>query len=177
MQRLVREVPVVPSVRDFALAIVRASRPGEEGAADEVARLSLARLVKLEGVPAPDAEWMEWLYRQSTELCLERLTGRKRRDDEWHKTLDLQKTGQPARNEQDERIPDLRDRLADLLDRIARDARPAVVYRYLDELAPDAIARLTGAERDLVVESLARFHARQAPPGPRLLQGCPSHKG
>ncbi len=29
MQRLAREVPVVPSVRDFALAIVRASRPGE----------------------------------------------------------------------------------------------------------------------------------------------------
>ena len=35
MQRLVREVPVVPSVRDFALAIVRASRPGEVDAADE----------------------------------------------------------------------------------------------------------------------------------------------
>jgi MoxR-like ATPase len=29
MQRLAREVPVVPSVRDFALAIVRGSRPGE----------------------------------------------------------------------------------------------------------------------------------------------------
>jgi MoxR-like ATPase len=36
MQALVREVPVVPSVRDFALAIVRASRPGEIGAADEL---------------------------------------------------------------------------------------------------------------------------------------------
>jgi len=32
MQRLARDVPVVPSVRDFALAIVRASRPGEPGA-------------------------------------------------------------------------------------------------------------------------------------------------
>lgn len=32
MQALVREVPVVPSVRDFALALVRASRPGEPGA-------------------------------------------------------------------------------------------------------------------------------------------------
>ena len=29
MQALAREVPVVPSVRDFALAVVRASRPGE----------------------------------------------------------------------------------------------------------------------------------------------------
>lgn len=37
MQALVREVPVVPSVRDFALAIIRASRPGEEGAAERVA--------------------------------------------------------------------------------------------------------------------------------------------
>ncbi|MEX0703599.1 MAG: MoxR family ATPase [Planctomycetales bacterium] len=37
MQSLVREVPVVPSVRDFALAVVRASRPGEEGAAERVA--------------------------------------------------------------------------------------------------------------------------------------------
>ncbi|MCG3181509.1 MAG: hypothetical protein BIFFINMI_03905 [Phycisphaerae bacterium] len=36
MQRLVREVPVTPSVKDFALAIVRASRPGEEGAAEHV---------------------------------------------------------------------------------------------------------------------------------------------
>lgn len=31
MQALAREVPVVPSVRDFALSVVRASRPGEEG--------------------------------------------------------------------------------------------------------------------------------------------------
>ncbi|MDD4890200.1 MAG: MoxR family ATPase [Phycisphaerae bacterium] len=36
MQRLAREVPVVPSVRDFALAIVRASRPGEVEAAETV---------------------------------------------------------------------------------------------------------------------------------------------
>jgi len=37
MQRLARDVPVVPSVRDFALAIVRGSRPGEHEAAPEVA--------------------------------------------------------------------------------------------------------------------------------------------
>ena len=36
MQRLAREVPVVPSVRDFALAIVRGSRPGQSQAAPEV---------------------------------------------------------------------------------------------------------------------------------------------
>lgn len=36
MQRLAREVPVVPSVRDLALAVVRSSRPGERGAAREV---------------------------------------------------------------------------------------------------------------------------------------------
>ena len=34
MQRLAREVPVVPSVRDFALSIVRASRPGESEAVE-----------------------------------------------------------------------------------------------------------------------------------------------
>ncbi len=38
MQRLAREVPVVPSVRDFALAIVRASRPGEPDAAPAVSK-------------------------------------------------------------------------------------------------------------------------------------------
>jgi len=36
MQRLAREVPVVPSVRDLALWIVRSSRPGEREAAPEV---------------------------------------------------------------------------------------------------------------------------------------------
>lgn len=36
MQALAREVPVVPSVRDFALAIVRASRPREEGGAESI---------------------------------------------------------------------------------------------------------------------------------------------
>ncbi len=35
MQRLAKEVPVVPSVRDFALAIVRASRPREAESVDE----------------------------------------------------------------------------------------------------------------------------------------------
>lgn len=34
MQALAREVPVGPSVKDFALALVRASRPGEAGAAE-----------------------------------------------------------------------------------------------------------------------------------------------
>jgi MoxR-like ATPase len=34
MQRLAREVPVVPSVRDFALAVVRASRPESADAVD-----------------------------------------------------------------------------------------------------------------------------------------------
>ncbi len=38
MQALARLVPVVPSVRDFALAIVRASRPGEPEAAAGVAQ-------------------------------------------------------------------------------------------------------------------------------------------
>lgn len=46
MQALAREVPVVPSVRDFALALVRASRPGEDGAAD-----SLAERVRLGASP------------------------------------------------------------------------------------------------------------------------------
>jgi MoxR-like ATPase len=35
MQRLARQVPVVPGVRDFALAIVRASRPGQREAAPQ----------------------------------------------------------------------------------------------------------------------------------------------
>ncbi|MDP6357050.1 MAG: MoxR family ATPase [Planctomycetota bacterium] len=34
MQRLAREVPVVPSVKDFALSIVRSSRPGESEAVE-----------------------------------------------------------------------------------------------------------------------------------------------
>ncbi len=38
MQRLAREVPVVPSVSDFALAIVRASRPGEREAIPGLAK-------------------------------------------------------------------------------------------------------------------------------------------
>ncbi len=129
-------------------------------AADEVARLSLARLVRLQGVPAPGAEWMESLYGQSTSLCLERLTGKKRRDAEWLKTLALQKAGQSAHDEIIEQPPDLRYRLVDLLERIEPDARPAVVYRYLDELTLDTIARLTGAERGWIAKNLARFHAR-----------------
>jgi MoxR-like ATPase len=35
MQALAREVPVVPAVKDFALALVRGSRPGEEGSVPE----------------------------------------------------------------------------------------------------------------------------------------------
>src|SRR5262245_35047236 len=38
MQDLAREVPVVPSVKDFALEIVRASRPGEAGEVKEATR-------------------------------------------------------------------------------------------------------------------------------------------
>jgi len=36
LQRIAREVPVVPAIKDFALAIVRASRPGEKEAAPDV---------------------------------------------------------------------------------------------------------------------------------------------
>ena len=45
MQRLARDVPVVPSVRDFALAIVRASRRGEPDAAP------LAKSIRLGASP------------------------------------------------------------------------------------------------------------------------------
>jgi MoxR-like ATPase len=38
MQEFAREVPVVPSVKDFALEIVRASRPGEPGEVQEATR-------------------------------------------------------------------------------------------------------------------------------------------
>ena len=36
MQRIAREVPVVPAVKDFALAVVRSSRPGEKDVAPAV---------------------------------------------------------------------------------------------------------------------------------------------
>mgnify|MGYP006288465885 CR=1 FL=1 len=41
MQALVREVPVTPSVKDFAVHLVRATRPGEEGADDSSATIRL----------------------------------------------------------------------------------------------------------------------------------------
>lgn len=46
MQALAREVPVVPSVRDFALAVVRASRPGETDS-----RAGLSESVRLGASP------------------------------------------------------------------------------------------------------------------------------
>ncbi len=127
---------------------------GEE-ARDMVQEVFL-RAVTHAGEFRGEASPTTWLYRITTNLCLNRLRDRKAQIPIELVASRLGGGGTP------EGAAAARERAAALLDGLDERERQVVVYRYLDGMTQDEIARVTGWSRRTLGKKLGRFEARLA---------------
>jgi DNA-directed RNA polymerase specialized sigma24 family protein len=139
-------------------------------AAEEAARLSLARLVQRRGAAA-EGEWMTELYAEATGLCAERLAGHSGRDAVWRWRLEQRQGAADAEEQESAAAEAVAERAApeplraepprelwpELLDRLGPDSRATMIYRHLDGLKLDSIARLTGLSRERLEARIERL--------------------
>jgi RNA polymerase sigma-70 factor (ECF subfamily) len=98
---------------------------------------------------------MTWLYRISTNLCLNRL-----RDRRATIPLELVAPLLPSPGVSPERAAGARDEARTLLADLDERTRAVVVYRYLDGMTQDEIAAVTGWSRRTLGKKLGAFEAR-----------------
>jgi RNA polymerase sigma-70 factor (ECF subfamily) len=102
-----------------------------------------------------EASPMTWLYRITTNLCLNRLRDRKQ-----HLPLELLAEVLPAAATSPEGTASARQKAHALLDGLDERTRAAVVYRYLDGMTQDEIAEVTGWSRKTLGKKLREFEQR-----------------
>lgn len=122
---------------------------GDADAAKDICQEIFMRVMRLED-PAPLAENpLAWLYRATTNLCLNQLRDSKRQKDL------LSSWSQEA-------IQSQRAEARVIVDRILREVpealQEAAVYYYVDELSHEEIAQLVGTSRRTVGNRLLSFH-------------------
>jgi RNA polymerase sigma factor (sigma-70 family) len=96
-------------------------------------------------VPNPQG----WLYRTTTNLCLNGLRDSKRRGE----LLSAWKPHQISTDPAESRLA-----VRCILERVPEDLRDVAIYYYVDELSHEEIASLMGVSRRTVGNRLATFH-------------------
>jgi DNA-directed RNA polymerase specialized sigma24 family protein len=125
---------------------------GSTASGNSIATECLARLVMDENPAQTPEEIGIGLMVASTELFLKRLASPQGRDTEWLGTLERHRTqASPAKTP-------MRETLVDLLGRTDAVNRAPVIYRYLDRLPDEAIAKLVGKTPAELAERIDRFH-------------------
>ena len=94
---------------------------------------------------------MAWLYRTTTNLCLNRLRDSQRRSD-------LLSTWRPIQI--DGRDPDKPMLVRQILEHVPEDLQAIAILHYVDELSHHEIATIIGVSRRTVGNRLASFHER-----------------
>ncbi len=124
---------------------------GDEHAARDATQEVFVRVLKSLHEFRRDASPVTWLYRTTTNLCLNLLRERSRRGevveltDAWHA---------PEGLSLDERLS-----LGAVLARVPDHLREIAVYYYLDQMSHEEIAALLGVSRRTVGNRLVEFHA------------------
>jgi RNA polymerase sigma-70 factor (ECF subfamily) len=136
---------------------------GDDAAARDAVQEVFVRVIKSGGKVPAEPSPTAWLYRVTTNLCLNRLRDRSRRG-----ALLAQKYVQ-----RDEVNPtsEVRAMVATILDRMPEEVQDIAVYFFVDELTYDEIARLVGISRRTVGNRLLEFREliAQLFPDKRLL--------
>ena len=157
---LVSKGPVThaPSVEElyerYGAMVLRRARAmlGDEQAARDATQEIFTRVLAAWADFRADASPVTWLYRATTNHCLNAL-----RDTARHSAaIDL--LGHAAIGHSPAGLDD-RLTLRAVLARVPSPLREIAVYYYLDQLSHDEIARITGTSRRTVGNRLVEFHA------------------
>ncbi len=125
---------------------------GEEQAALDAMQEVFVRAMRERDGFRGEASPVTWLYRITTNLCLNRVRDHARRR-ELMEAQGPPPAGAPADSE-DKAI------LASVLARVPEELREIAVYYYVDEMNQDEIAELTGLGRRTVGNRLEEFRAK-----------------
>ncbi len=121
--------------------------------ARDVAQEVFVRLITHGGDFRGEAEWMTWLYRVATNLCLNRIRNAARRDQAWSDEL--------ARAFEAPPMPDVRvqhrDTLATLFSEVDEATQQIAVLYYHDGLTQQEVGDVMGLSRVTVNKRLKQL--------------------
>ena len=107
----------------------------------------------LEKVPGGDLEALRWLYRISTNYCLNAMRNR------WRRADSLDDWPEPARPDAERALLD-REVVRRLLIRMPEKLRAPVVLYYLDDMDQKGVAQVLGVSTRTVINRLNDFRRR-----------------
>jgi RNA polymerase sigma-70 factor (ECF subfamily) len=122
---------------------------GDADAAKDAMQDVFLRVLGADAGPGFTENPMAWLYRTTTNLCLNRLRDTRRRNhllSEW---------SPDAMAGVD---PDARMVLQNILRQVPEDLQEVAIYYYVDELSHQEIAEIVGLSRRTIGNRLASFH-------------------
>ena len=150
-EKVIERTEVEALYRAYGSVVHRRARAllGNEAEASDAVQDVFIRVLRSYREFRGQSSPMTWLYRITTNLCLNRLRDRRRRS-ELH--LELAEE-QPSVGRRMELTPDVRKLLAALPD----DAAAAGVYYYLDGMTHEEIAGVLGVSRRTAGNLVGRF--------------------
>lgn len=158
-EKVVSNVSVAPApttdqlYSQYGQMVLRRARAmlGDEQAARDAAQEIFVKVLQAMAAFRAEASPVTWLYRTTTNHCLNLLRDGRRRSQ----ALDAM-----SFFASDEREPGLDERLTlhAVLAGVAEPLREIAVYYYLDQMSHDEIAQLIGVSRRTVGNRLVEFH-------------------
>ena len=122
----------------------------DDDAAKDVTQEVFLRAMAVEARGAFDASPMGWLYRVTTNLCLNRLRDARRRTELLSESAFQEAKGGDA---------DSQILVRRILEHVPKELQSIAIFYYVDELSHDEIAGIFGVSRRTVGNRLAAFHS------------------
>ena len=141
--------------RVYGPLVLRRARAmlGDEQAARDAAHDVFVNVLSSISEFRNEASPVTWLYRATTNHCLNVLRGRSRRCEVPHSN------DEHDGSFEDDVSVDERLTLTAVLERVPEHLREIAVYYYLDQMSHEEIAKLMGVSRRTVGNRLVEFHA------------------
>lgn len=153
-------MPPLPPVKvlfsQYGGMVLRRARAvlGDEHLARDAAQEVFLQVLRAEDQFRSEASPVTWLYRITTNVCLNLLKGHSRRREELAEPTELHEVHGEERVSVDERLS-----IHAVLARVPEPLREIATYYYLDQMSHDEIARLCNVSRRTVGNRLVEFHA------------------
>jgi RNA polymerase sigma-70 factor (ECF subfamily) len=135
----------------YSASVFRRSRVllGDDDSARDATQEVFMRVMRVGGQIPSDPTPIAWLYRVTTNLCLNRLRDQTRRSALLASALPAQCTAPPD--------AEARAAVREILGQVPESMQDIAVYYFLDQLTYDEIARLLGISKRTVSNRLAAF--------------------